>query len=93
VYGQTGYVITVRRDEMEVRLAGEEEAKKVEAKAIAPPEDDSLRYLRAVVLEGRRPEGLGSLEVNVVVAEILDAARESAKSGRTVEMKRKASDQ
>jgi len=87
VYGQTGYVKTIKRDEMEVRLGGEDEPKRVEAKAIAPPEDDSLHYLRAVVREGLKPEGLGSLEVNVVVAEILDAARESAKTGKTVKMK------
>jgi predicted dehydrogenase len=87
VYGQTGYVKTIKRDEMEVRLAGEDEAKKMEAKTIAPPEDDSLHYLRAVVRDGLKPEGLGSLEVNVVVAEILDAARESAKTGKTVKMR------
>lgn len=87
VYGRTGYVITVKRDEMEVRLPGESEAKRVTAKPIAAPEDDSLNYLRAVVLEGLKPEGLGSLEVNLVVAEILHAARESARTGRTVKMK------
>ncbi len=85
VYGQTGYVITVKKDEMEVRLAGEEEAKKVVAKELAPPEDDSIHYLRAV-LGGMKPEGLSSLETNEVVAEILDAARESARSGRAVKI-------
>jgi glucose-fructose oxidoreductase len=87
VYGQTGYVKTVKRDEMEVRLAGDAEAKTVEAMVMAPPNDDPMNYLRAVVREGLKPEGLGSLEVNVVVAEILDAARESAKTGKTVRMK------
>jgi len=87
VYGQAGYVKTIKRDELEVRLPGEVQGKRVEATAIAPPEDDSLNYLRAVVRNGLKPEGLGSLEVNVVVAEILDAARESAKSGKTVKMK------
>jgi glucose-fructose oxidoreductase len=87
VYGQTGYVKTIKRDEMEVRLAGETEAKTVEAMVMAPPYDDPMNYLRAVVREGLKPEGLGSLEVNVLVAEILDAARESAKTGRTVRMK------
>jgi len=87
VYGQAGYVKTIKRDELEVRLPGEVQGKRVEPTAIAPPEDDSLNYLRAVVRNGLKPEGLGSLEVNVVVAEILDAARESAKSGKTVKMK------
>jgi glucose-fructose oxidoreductase len=87
VYGQTGYVKTIKKDELEVRLAGQDETKRIEAKAIAPREDDSLHYLRAVVRDGLKPEGLGSLELNVVVAEILDAARESARTGRTVKMK------
>jgi predicted dehydrogenase len=86
VYGKTGEVITVGRDAMEVRKAGEAAAKTVQAPALLPPEDDELRYLRAVVLEGLKPTGPGSLEVNVVVAEVLDAARESAKTGRTVRM-------
>jgi predicted dehydrogenase len=84
VYGQTGYVITVKRDQMDVRRAGETEAKRVTAKAVPPPIDDSLTYLRAVVLEGLKPEGLSSLETNVIVAEILDAARESARTGKRI---------
>lgn len=88
VYGQAGYVMTVKRDQMDVRRAGEAEAKRVTAKAVAPPNDDSLTYLRAVVLEGLKPEGLSSLETNVTVAEILDAARESTKSGKTVSLRK-----
>jgi predicted dehydrogenase len=84
VYGQTGYVITVKRDQMDVRRPGEAEARRVAAKAVAPPNDDSLTYLRTVVLEGLKPEGLSALETNVIVAEILDAARASARTGTKV---------
>jgi predicted dehydrogenase len=84
VYGQTGTVVTRGRDAIEVRRAGEMEAKRVAAKPIAPPNDDPLTYLRAVAMEGMKPEGMSSLEVNMVVAEILDAARQSAKTGKTV---------
>lgn len=87
VYGKTGTVFTRGRDEIEVRRAGDAEAKKMTAKPLAEPQNDPITYLRAVVLEGMKPEGRSSLEVNVVVAEILDAARESAKSGKTVKMK------
>ena len=83
VYGKTGQVITVRRDDIRLRRAGEEE-KLVAAKALAPPEDSSLAYFRAVVVEGMKPAGLSSLETNMVVSEILDAARRSAASGKTV---------
>jgi len=84
VYGQTGTVVTRGRDAIEVRRAGEAEAKRVAAKPVEPPNDDPLTYLRAVAMEGMKPEGMSSLELNVVVAEILDAARQSAKTGKTV---------
>lgn len=86
VYGQKGYVITVKRDDMDVRLPGEEAAKRVAAKPVPPPNDDSITYLRAVVLEGLKPEGQAALDTNVIVSEILDAARESAKTGKTINL-------
>jgi predicted dehydrogenase len=85
VYGQTGYVLTVRRDDVRVRLKGEEE-KAVAAKLVPPPYDDSLRFLRAVVTGGVSPDGPSSLETNVIVSEILDAARRSAASGKTIRL-------
>jgi scyllo-inositol 2-dehydrogenase (NADP+) len=85
VYGQTGYVITVRRDDVRVRLAGKEE-QQVAAKPVPSPYDDSLSFLRAVILDGISPAGPSSLETNVTVAEILDAARRSASSGKSVDL-------
>jgi scyllo-inositol 2-dehydrogenase (NADP+) len=87
VYGQTGYVITVGRDLLRVRRAGSEE-ERVQAGPIAPPDDDPIHYLRAVVLDGLKPQGLSSLETNVVVMEILDAARRSATEGKTIQLSR-----
>jgi predicted dehydrogenase len=83
VYGQTGYVLTVRRDDVRVRLAGKEE-QQIAAKPVPSPYDDSLSLLRAVILNGVTPDPPSSLETNVVVAEILDAARRSAASGRSI---------
>ena len=85
VYGQTGYAITVGRDQLRVRRAGGEE-EKISAAPIPSPEDDPVTYLRAVVLDGLKPQGLSSLETNVVVMEILDAARQSAATGKTVQL-------
>jgi predicted dehydrogenase len=82
VYGKTGSVVTVGRDALKVQKAGDAEAKMEKAKPVAGPYDDSLTYLRAVLLEGAKVDGMSSLETNVVVTEILEAARESAKSGR-----------
>jgi predicted dehydrogenase len=87
VYGRTGYVITVGRDNLKVRRAGEKEEQIVAAQKVRSPYNDSLTYLRAVVLDGLKPDGLSSLETNVIVSEILDAARQSAATGKTVNLK------
>lgn len=86
VYGQTGYAITVARDHVRVRLRNQEEEKLEEAKPLDPDESDSVNYLRAVVLNGMKPQGLSSLETNMIVTEILDAARQSAATGKTIRL-------
>jgi len=87
VYGETGYAITVKRDDVRVRLKDEKEDQLVNAKPIPAPEDDSINYLRAVVLDNLKPSGLSALDTNVVVTEILDSARQSATSGKTIHLK------
>lgn len=83
IYGAEGSVITVGRDAVRVHLPDKDELV-VEAKVLPDRYADSVSYLRAVVLGGMKPEGLSSLETNVVVTEILDAARRSAAEGRTI---------
>ena len=85
VYGQTGYAITVQRDAVRVRLPGQDE-KLHDAKPLDPRESDSVNYLRAVILDGMPPQGLSSLETNMIVTEILDAARQSAATGKTIHL-------
>jgi len=51
---------------------------------VPSPYDNSLSYLRAVILDGAKPDALSSLETNVTVTEILDAARRSAATGKTI---------
>ena len=86
VYGQSGSIMTVRRDEVRVRVEGDEKEKQVAAPPVAAPYDDSISELRAVIQQGARPDGLSSLETNVTVTEILDAARRSAATGATVRL-------
>ena len=87
VYGQSGYVITVARDDVRVRRGGEDSREEqLAAKPVAAPYDNSLSYLRAVILEGAKPDAFSSLETNVTVTEILDAARRSAATGTTVHL-------
>jgi glucose-fructose oxidoreductase len=85
VYGQNGYVLTVGRDAVRVRLPEKEEIS-AEGKPLEKAKEDSVSYLRAVLLGGLKPEGQSALETNVIVTEILDAARKSAATGRTVSL-------
>jgi predicted dehydrogenase len=85
VYGQTGYAITVKRDSVRVRLAKQDE-RLLDAKPLDAQESDSVNYLRAVILDGMQPRGLSSLETNMIVTEILDAARQSAATGKTIHL-------
>ncbi len=85
VYGERGYAIATGGDALRVRLpGGQEEARTLDP--LPPDERDSLSYLTAVVRGKLKPEGLSSLENNMIVTEILVAARESAKSGHTIKL-------
>jgi predicted dehydrogenase len=86
VYGRTGYVKTIRSDQIEVRRDGENEGRLSRAAALKAPDDDPLHYLEAII-RGESEEGsLSSMKVNVLVSEILDAARQSAQTGQTVKL-------
>jgi predicted dehydrogenase len=85
VYGERGYAIAAGGDALRVRLPdGKEEARTLEA--LPAGERDSLSYLAAVARGKRKPAGLSSLENNMIVTEILVAARESARTGRTIQL-------
>jgi predicted dehydrogenase len=84
VYGQTGQLITVKRDDIRVHRAGEDQEQLLTTKPIPGPYDDELSYLRAVILDGAKEDALSSLDTNVTVTEILDAARRSAAEGKTI---------
>jgi predicted dehydrogenase len=83
VYGKTGYVLVPRSAILRVRKANESETE-IKPAALNGPLADPLSYLAAVVRGDLEPEGLSSLPVNMIVTEILDAARESARTGRSV---------
>lgn len=86
IYGQTGYFIAM--DERTIRVRSRGDAKeKVTRLAPAPAVvRDPFAYLAAVVRgeETVTPGNLWSLENNLTVVRILDAARESARSGKTI---------
>jgi len=85
VYGRTGYVKTIRSGEIEVRRAGETEGQVSKAAPVPAPFDDPLHLLAAVIRGEVSEEGtLSGSGTNLIVSEILDAARQSAQTGRTV---------
>lgn len=84
VYGQKGYIITVDPKVYRFRTAGMNQDQSAAAPTLPSPDSDVLQYLTAVVRQNLKPVGLSSLENNLIVTEILEAARESARTGRLV---------
>ena len=86
IYGQTGYILAPRKDLLRMRKFG---AQETEMDLPAPPASkpqDQLSYLVSVVRGEFKPSGLSGLDVNLTVTEILDAARESANTGRRIDL-------
>jgi predicted dehydrogenase len=87
VYGRTGYAKATDPERIEVRKANQSEGQIMKGESLTTPYDDPLHYM-AAVLNGEIQEGnsLSSLKTNMTVSEILDAARQSAQSGKTVSL-------
>jgi len=87
IYGKSGYVKADNAHDMRVRGkdAAEEEQKHVTA-ADVPVYEDPFAYFSDVIRGNIEvePYGLYSLENNVQVVKILDAARQSARTGESV---------
>jgi predicted dehydrogenase len=88
VYGATGYAIATGGDHLRVRLPGAMAEESRTPPELKPQDADSISYLIGVARGKFKPYGLSSLENNVIVIEILDAARESARTGRTITLQR-----
>jgi predicted dehydrogenase len=89
VYGATGYAITVAADKVRIRHQHDQEERLETASSLPEDERDSLSYLAAVLRGQIVPKGdLSALDTNVLVTQILDAARESVRTGRTVKLTR-----
>jgi predicted dehydrogenase len=87
VYGATGYAITVAANQLRVRHEHDSAEQLITATPLSQNESDSLHYLAAVLSGQIEDKGdLSALDTNVVVMQILDAARESARTGKTVQL-------
>jgi len=88
IYGQHGYTISDRNG-IKTRTSPD---RKEDYRAVSPPSrpfNDPFAYLAAVV-HGEvsvKPTDLSSLQNNMIVVEILEAARKSAKEGKVIYLK------
>jgi predicted dehydrogenase len=87
VYGAHGYVITVESNGLRVRHQNDHSERGESAPALPWNQRDSLSYLLSVLSGKLDPkEDLSSLETNVKVIQILDAAKQSARTGQAVRL-------
>jgi predicted dehydrogenase len=86
IYGSAGSIQTIDNKTAILRINGKPE-QKITAKPIESPYSDSLTYLSAVVNGGIKPQETASLENNMTVTEILCAARSSAQSQSTIQLR------
>lgn len=86
VYGQTGYLIAKNSTDLVTRLEGQRKEQPLVMKKRAYPYDDPFSFF-AGIIRGQiemEPFDLSSLENNLMVVEILEAAIDSAKNGKRV---------
>ncbi len=87
VYGTDGYLITEAADRVRTRYKGQTVKQEHAAPALATNQQSSLDYLAAVLHGEIDPkDDLSSLSTNMIVMQILTAARESARTGRTIDI-------
>ena len=90
IYGENGYVMAVDGNTMRIRNDTNPGEQTIKANPVEPiPEADPFLYFAGVVRGNIivPPHGLYSLENNIMVVRILEAARESAKTGKTILLK------
>ena len=92
VYGETGYVVAANSTTLRLknRKMNAEQTREVTTEDIAVYTDPFSYFADVVKGKIEIPKnGLYSLENNVMVVRILDAARESAMTGKTIVLKKK----
>jgi len=87
VYAAHAYAVATGGDSLRVRLPGKPEETQT-PEPLPADERDSIAYFAAVARGRLKPTGLSSLENNMVVTEILEAARKSARTHASVRLAR-----
>ncbi len=86
IYGKKGYIFSDNRSDMRYRLSEDDKEVKEKLEERAAPLDDPFALMAGVVKKEIKlpPYDLSSLENNMIVVEILEAAKESAKTGKVI---------
>lgn len=87
IYGEKGFVYQDNRTDMRILSGGKRS--ELKAEALPAPYNDPFKYLKAAVRGDIKvePYDLSSLENNLIVVEILEAAVKSGKTGKAVILK------
>lgn len=91
VYGPAGYIITIDDKQMSIRTKKSKSAyTRIVTEKDIPVYDNPLNYFANVIREKNVVPAFGtySLENNIMVMRILEAARQSAKSGKVIYFKK-----
>jgi len=88
IYGQHGYMIADRKG-LKIKASSAMKEEYRDIPSLPPPNNDPFTYLAAVLHRQItiKPTDLSSLENNMIVVEILEAARKSAKEGKVIYLK------
>jgi predicted dehydrogenase len=81
VFGRTGS-LTMRSGQVEVRKG--RQAENAELKPLSPERAEPIAYMLDCIRNRRAPEGMVGLDLNVGVNEIIEAAKQSVKTGKAV---------
>ena len=85
IFGKTGYIQAVNSNTLRTKLTNNASYTVLTAKPLAKAYSSHLDYLAAVLKDGVKPgNDLSSLENNLIVVRILEAAKQSAKECKKV---------
>lgn len=89
IYGRTGYIFNLNGTDMTLLYSEEEGPFNEQAPALKNPQNDPFAYLASVIRGDIvvKPNDLSALDNNLLVMEILEAAKKSAKKGKTIFLK------
>jgi predicted dehydrogenase len=86
IYGQTGQILVPEPNTVLLRTQSSPKENQILPPPLTGANADPVSYLAAVARKEIVPTGLASLDVNVTVVEILDAAHESVNTGKQVKL-------